>query len=374
MPRRYLRGYSLTLPIALLHCVVNDHVVHDDRYVVWQDGVALMLIVGQERSPPKRISVGRLLNALAFSSNGEHFVSGGTEGVRVWRVEDGEQVAAMAAPYVRCIAVSKDGRCIAAGTHFGEVIVWDAETYEKIFALEDIGDIYGVDFSPDSTRLVTASADKVSIWGIATRGRTTLHDDGVLAAKFSPQGDQIAIATRNSVRIYDSNDRRLLVEIPVKVTGWINTGLLWSKAHLFVVSDSKIKQIDPSTGSVVSQWLVPGGNDLGRIALPTHGEFIAHSTNRTVTFWDASAHTQLGLIQHAEDICSIALSPDDRFLAIGGESGKITIKRLSQVTVSSVVPCWTVAYLNNARGQTFKSTALCLICGSTINSRTRKRC
>ena len=280
----------------------------------------------------------------------------------------------MAAPYVRCIAVSKDGRYIAAGTHFGEVIAWDAETYRKVFALEDIGDIYGIDFSPDSTRLVTASADKVSIcqWGIATR-RTTLHDDGVLAAKFSPQGDRIAIATRNSVRVYDSNDRQLLVHIPVKVTRWFNTGLLLSKAHLFIVSDSKIKQIDPSTGSVVSQWLVPWGNDLGRIVLPTHGEFITHSTNRTVTFWDASTHTQLGLIQYAEDICSIALSPDDRFLAIAGESGKITIKRLSQFTVSSIVFCWTVAYLNNARDQTFKSTTLWLICGSTINSRTRKR-
>ena len=322
-----------------------------------------MLIIGQERSPPIKISV-------AFASNGEHLVSGGTdsEGVRVWRVEDGKQMATMAAPYVRCITVSKDRRCIAAGTYFGDVIVWDAKTYKKVFTLEGISDIYGVDFSPDSTRLVTASANStVSIWDIATRERVTLHDDGVLAAKYSPHGDRIATASSNSVRVYDGNDRRLLVDIPVKVTGWFNTGLVWSKEHLLVLSDRKIKQIEASTGSAVSEWLVSGGNDFGHIALPTHRKFIVHSTNRTVTFWDALTHTQLGLIQHTRDICSIALSPDDRFLAIGGEGGNITIRRLSHITVR-IVPCWTMEYLNNARNQTFKSTTLRLIHGRAINS------
>ena len=65
-----------------------------------------------------------------------------------------------------------------------------------------------------------------------------------------------------------------------------------------------------------------------------HGEFIAHSTRRTVTFWDTATHTQLGLIQHLQDIRSIAVLPDDRFLAIGGKDGKITINSLFTITVS----------------------------------------
>ena len=260
----------------------------------------------------------------------------------MWRVEDGKQLARMMARFVNCLAVSKDGRWIAAGTARREVSVWDARTYETFFTHsgEENGDVNGVDFSPDSTRLLVASRNgTATIWDIATRQRVVgplRHKKAVRAAKFSPQGDRIATAAHESVRVYDSNDGRLLVDITVKVTPWYNTGLLWSKAHLFAVSENKIKKIEASTGSAVSEWLVHGSNQFRRIALPTHGEFIAHSTSRTVTFWDASTYTQLGLIQHPQDILSIALSPDDRFIAIGGVGGKITIKCLSCVVVSVV--------------------------------------
>jgi WD40 repeat protein len=257
----------------------------------------------------------------------------------VWRVEGGELLATMEAPDVRCLAVSKDGQWIAAGTNRGDVFVWDAKTYKQVFAHKEVLFVIGsvVDLSPDSTRLVVASKNcTATIWDIETRTRRGTLDDagyyGVIAAKYSPQGDRIATASPNSVRIYDSNDGRLLVDIKVKVTPWYNTGLVWFNGHLFVVSDNKIKRLDASTGSAASEWPVPDTNNTSCIALPQHGEFIAYSTNRIVTLWDTSTHTQLGLIQHPQDIYSIALSPDDQFIAIGGECDKTTTRRLSRIT------------------------------------------
>jgi WD40 repeat protein len=63
-------------------------------------------------------------------------------------------------------------------------------------------------------------------------------------------------------------------------------------------------------------------------------KFIAYSTRDTLTFWDTGTHTQLSFIQHPRDIRSVAASPDDRFLAIGGASGKINIHSLSHITDS----------------------------------------
>ena len=222
------------------------------------------------------------------------------------------------------------------------MITWDAETFERVFTLkEDDSDIHGIDFSPDSTRLVSASLNcTVSIWDIATRERLVgplRHEGWVSAAKYSPRGDRIATATPNSVRVYDSNDGRLLVDIPVKVTPWYNTGLIWSEEQLFVISDSKIKQIDASTGSVLSEWSVPGSSAYASIVLPRHA-FIAYSTKCTVTFWDTLTHAQLGCIQHPQDIRSIAISPD-RFLAIGGKNGKFNFKCLCCITVSIMYCC-----------------------------------
>jgi len=165
----------------------------------------------------------------------------------------------------------------------------------------------------------------------------------VFAAKYSPQGDRIATATSDSVRVYDSDDGRLLVDVKITVTLWLNTGLLWSDNCLLVISNGKIKQLDASRGSVVSEWPVPDTRTGSpRISIPKHGKFIAYSAERTLTFWDTSTHTQLGLIRHPRTIRSIAVSPDDHFIAIGGDPGTITIKSLSRITVSSVIN----SYLN----------------------------
>lgn len=51
---------------------------------------------------------------MIFTSNGEYLVSGG-DGIQVWRVEDAKQIATMKARNVLCLAVSNDGRWIAAG-------------------------------------------------------------------------------------------------------------------------------------------------------------------------------------------------------------------------------------------------------------------
>ena len=305
-------------------------------------------------------------------------------------MEDGKQMArgVVGGEDVLCLSVPKDGGWIAAGTMFGAVIMWDAKTKVNPHKLkEDNRKINGVDFSPDSSRIITATNNRTaSIWDVAIRQRvqTLHHGDLVTAAKYSPRGDRIATATPDSVRVWDSNNGRLLMRIPVKVAPWFNTGLLWLNNTLFVISDSKIKQIQASTGSAVSEWPVPETIGSSCIALPKHGEFIAYSTQRTVTFWDTATHTQLGLMQHPEDIRSIAVSPDDQFLAIGGENGKITINSLFHISVSILFRSIVVHMSNFLAPVIFRLIhSICLIhttrstlrsiLGSTINPQTQER-
>ena len=250
-------------------------------------------------------------------------------------------MATMEARRACSVAVSKDGRWIAAGTLKGDTIVWDAKTFGMVFSCKQHGDIFGVDFSPDSTRLVTASRNRTAtVWDVAARKKVLSldHKGNVLAAKYSPQGDRIATATfSGSVRVWDSDDGRFLVDIPVEVTPWYNTGLFWSdNHHLFAVSHSTIKEFEASTGSAVSEWPVPETNGILCIILPRYGELIAYATHDAVTFWVVSTHSQIGHIQHPQNIFLIVSSPDDRFLAIIGRNGKITVRSLSHIIVSIV--------------------------------------
>ncbi|KAG6375271.1 WD40-repeat-containing domain protein [Boletus reticuloceps] len=258
------------------------------------------------------------LKRAIFAANEEYLVGIVLDGVRVWRVEDGKQITTMVAESARCLAVSQCDKWIAAGTDNIGVIMWDAKTYEQVLRYKDSDtpNILGVDFSPDSTRLVFATWLKATVWDIATcKQAHTLHHHGhgwVKTVQYSPQGDRIATASHDSVHVWDSNNGGLLLEIPVTVTPEFNQGLRWFNTHLFILSKSTLKQFDASTGSVVAQWPVSESNSLSCITLPKNVEFIAYSTNSTITFWDTSTHTQLGLVQYPE-VNSIAISPAVRF-------------------------------------------------------------
>ena len=309
-----------------------------------------MLTIEQEHSQPIEIDAGQYVRALTFTANGEYLVTGDEKGVEVWRVKDGKQVARMETSHVLSLAASKNCKWIAAGT-FTKLFVLDAETYEEVIKHEEGDCVNAVDFSPDSTRLVAGTDNKTAIvWDLATglkQVQTLRHQHYVIAAKYSPQGDRIATATyKGPVRVWDSNDGRLLVDIEVAVTPTLNTGLLWFNDHLLVVSDKKIEEFDASTGSKVSEWPVPDTDSLSCIALPKHEQFTAFFSQRIVTFRDTLTHDQLPLtLQHPEDIRSIAFSPDDRILAIGG-GRKITIQSLSDINMCATF-CRAISSLNS---------------------------
>ncbi|KAN0087882.1 WD40-repeat-containing domain protein [Tylopilus felleus] len=275
-----------------------------------------------EHSPPIKINAGKCVHAVTFSANGEYLLSCVRDQyVGVWRVQDGKRVAMMATGVqgdvdeVLCLAVSKDGQWIAAGTFWGKVVVWDAETRDKVWEhKQDSKDIRAVDFSPDSTRLVSASDNyTATVWDIATRKQiqTLKHKNWVFAAKFSPKGDRI----------------------PVTVTPEFNNGLLWDHNNLVVTSRDKIKHLDPSTGSTSFEWSIPGSNTKSCISVPKCDGFIALSTNSTVTLLDTT-QSRHSVIQHTGRISSLALSPDDRSLAIGGKDGIIIIRSLPRIADS----------------------------------------
>jgi tetratricopeptide (TPR) repeat protein len=105
---------------------------------------------------------------------------------------------------------SPDGTRIVTASQDGTAKVWDAKTGAEALTLKGHTDwVHSASFSPDGTRIVTTSGDKtVRVWDAKTGAEAlTLkgHTDRVYSASFSPDGTRIVTASFDlTARVWDA--------------------------------------------------------------------------------------------------------------------------------------------------------------------------
>ena len=290
---------------------------------------------------------------VAFHPDGTHLFNGTKEGIQRRRLADGEEVGKQTGMDLNAISVSMDEKWVVCGSQ-GGASVWDAEIREKVVEVEDGKDVAAVDTAPDCTRFATGTWDsnEVSLWSITTGERLVgplKHGGPVVGIKFSPDGQRFATACSEdfepSIRIFDSHNGDQLIPIknPISLAVPV-TPIVWSmdSRKLFAASKgSKIKSFDSTTGSELAEWKIHDNDDPTRFSITLSGnnKFIAACASRSVSFWDTSTHTQIGIVEDTEQIRCIALSPDGSRLAGGSyNSGRVILWDLSSILPESYLP------------------------------------
>jgi WD40 repeat protein len=296
------------------------------------------------------------VTCVAWDPSGARLASGSRDRtVRTWDVATGaaERVITGHRVAVGAVAFGPAGALlastaldIATGRLSGgpgedsPVLVWDANTGERVAELRGHTDgIPSVDFAPDG-RLVTASLDgTVRVWDPESGDATVLlgHREWVTCASFSPDGQLVVSGAQDlTVRLWD----------PAAATGLTLVGhprtivelIAYDRQRLLSISqDGSIRLWDTRSGE---QLHVLRGHDmvaLGAAFAPANGRlvtvggvsltgFTSAPAGKHGYLWDLATRTRLKPLEGGElPVTCVAITPDGSTIATGSADPEVVL-------------------------------------------------
>ena len=173
-----------------------------------------------------------IVNAIAFSPDGQLLVSGGDDYVfKLWDIPlkrhsaTFEHVVNRTRSQVKAVAFSPDGELLAtAGL---DVKLWDVHTRKEIATLKHGRWVWAVAFSPDGQLLATGDeSGQVKVWDVQ-RQQIVVQFEGdstsVYTVKFSPDGKILAGAGyEGEIKLWKVENWKRLGTLAVGANGFYN--------------------------------------------------------------------------------------------------------------------------------------------------------
>lgn len=236
---------------------------------------------------------------VAYSPDGKTiYTSLGNMTVRSWDAATGQpqEVMGGVATLISSLAVSADGKYIAAGDVSGKVYVWDQEGNRvSSFANERLLRNISLDFDytnqvaflPDSKRLSSGIwDDTLVIWNVETNTKETEFSwlsEYNKGAVFSPNSSILAVQSVDDViKIWNVAQNKALYSIP----GGLVEGRVFSYDSRYLaikLNASTLQIIEVQTGKQVFQF--GGHQSIESISFSSDGKMLSSGVDRDMHLW-----------------------------------------------------------------------------------------
>jgi WD40 repeat protein len=274
------------------------------------------------------------VNTVAFSPNGTDLAIGSEDpDIELWDISRGTVTALRGhTGYVRSLAFTPDGARLVSGGNDEFAILWDVSAKALITRLTGhTSELYGVAVSPDGRTIATASRDSSVLMFDAGDAPMIGHTDNVTAIAVSPDGHQIASASRdNTVGLWDPATRNRLQTLTghrarVGAVAFSPVAPLIASA-----SDDMTVKLWSTNGSGPPRTLV-GHHDLVlSISFDPTGKLLASgSADHTAQLWNVATGTQFGpAMAFPAEVHKVVFSADGQTLVVATKDGTIALVAL----------------------------------------------
>jgi WD40 repeat protein/transcriptional regulator with XRE-family HTH domain len=283
------------------------------------------------------------VRAIALSPDGRTLAAHSGDGkVRIWDLPGGRlrHTTFTGHDGSEAAVFSPDGRTLAVATSGGtgaKVGLWDPVTGRKLrtFAVPD-GSVRGMAFSPDGRTVAVSSPAAVRVWDVATgrtRHRFTSHPDPQAVA-FGPDGRTVAAVGLNGlVRAWDVATGRTRTAHDSRVEGAAVVFSPDGRTYAAGRTDGSVQLREVATG-IVRRTIREGPVKSNKVAFAPDGRTLAiPGPGDTVRLWDTASGTARATVtagHHGRGVMAVALGADGRTLVTSSYSDPtIRVHRLS---------------------------------------------